>query len=96
DVYKRQVLGLCLSAVNILSQTTLQAESPAHIRGRVFAVQFMLNNLIGIPPMLGLGGMADSIGIPRVLEIVGVGAILMALLSVAIGQLSLPRLRSGS
>ncbi len=90
------VLGLCLSAVNILSQTTLQAESPPHIRGRVFAVQFMLNNLIGIPPMLGLGGMADSIGIPRVLEIVGLGAILMALLSAAIGRLSLPRLRAGS
>ncbi len=88
------VLGLCLSAVNILSQTTLQAESPAHIRGRVFAVQFMLNNLIGIPPMLGLGGIADSIGIPRVLEIVGIGAILMAFLSAAIGNLPLSRLRS--
>lgn len=84
------VLGLCLSSVNILSQTTLQAESPARIRGRVFAVQFMLNNLIGIPPMLGLGGMADSIGIPRVLEIVGIGAIVMALLSAAIGRLPLP------
>ena len=60
------VLGLCLSTVNILAQTTLQQESPADIRGRVFSVQFMLNNLIGIPPMLDLGGVADAVGIPRV------------------------------
>lgn len=84
------VLGLCLSAVNILAQTTLQFESPANIRGRVFSVQFMLNNLIGIPPMLGLGRMADTMGIPRVLEIVGFGAIIMALFSAVVGQLPRP------
>ncbi len=81
------VLGLCLSTVNILAQTTLQLESPADIRGRVFSVQYMLNNLIGIPPMLGLGGIADTVGIPRVLEIVGVSAVIMALVSVAVGRL---------
>lgn len=84
------VLGLCLSAVNILAQTTLQLESPASIRGRVFSVQFMLNNLIGIPPMLGLGGIADSVGIPRVLEIVGISAVVVALLSAIIGWLPQP------
>lgn len=84
------VLGLCLSAVNILAQTTLQQESPAHIRGRVFSVQFMINNLIGIPPMLALGGIADVIGIPRVLEIVGVVAIMMAGLSWAISKVRIP------
>ncbi len=82
------VLGLCLSTVNILAQTTLQLESPADIRGRVFSVQYMLNNLIGIPPMLGLGGVADTVGIPRVLEIVGVSAVIMALVSVAVERLS--------
>lgn len=81
------VLGLCLSTVNILAQTTLQLESPADIRGRVFSVQYMLNNLIGIPPMLGLGGVADTIGIPRVLEIVGVSAVIMALVGVAVERL---------
>ena len=58
------LLGMSLASVNILGQTTLQQESPPNIRGRVFSVQFMLNNLIGIPPMLVLGGMADAIGIP--------------------------------
>jgi MFS family permease len=72
------VLGMSLASVNILGQTTLQQESPADIRGRVFSVQFMLNNLVGIPPMLALGRMADTIGIPRVMEVAGLAAIVMA------------------
>lgn len=82
------VLGVCLSSVNILAQTTLQQQSPPNIRGRVFSVQFMLNNLIGIPPMLALGGMADAIGIPRVMEIVGIGVVAMAGVSLLIGRTS--------
>lgn len=83
------ILGLCLASVNILAQTTLQQEAPPYIRGRVFSVQFMLNNLIGIPPMLALGGMADAIGIPRVMEMVGLAAIAMAAGSVVIARLPL-------
>ena len=75
------VLGMSLASVNILGQTTLQQESPSNIRGRVFSVQFMLNNLVGIPPMLALGGIADAVGIPRVMEIAGLGAIIMAFVS---------------
>jgi len=89
------LLGLCMSGVNILAQTTVQQESPAHIRGRVFSVQFMLNNLVGIPPMLALGGMADAIGIPRVLEIVGVAALVIALVSVIVGRGGTIRRQSG-
>lgn len=80
------VLGVCLSSVNILAQTSLQQQTPPNIRGRVFSVQFMLNNLIGIPPMLALGGMADAIGIPRVMEIVGISVIAMAGVSLFIGR----------
>lgn len=80
------VLGLCLAGVNILAQTTLQQESPPYIRGRVFSVQFMLNNLLGIPPMLALGGAADKIGIPHVMELVGLFTILLAGLSFLIDR----------
>ncbi len=75
------LLGFCMSMVNILAQTTLQRESPAHLRGRVFSVQFMLNNLIGIPPMLILGGLADAVGIPPVLIIAGLITIGLAVIS---------------
>lgn len=66
------LLGLSMSSANILAQTVVQEESPAFIRGRVFSVQFMLNNLVGIPPMLALGVAADAFGIPRILEAVGI------------------------
>ena len=75
------VIGMCVAAANILAQTTVQQDSPAFIRGRVLSVQFMLTNLVGIIPMLVLGGLADLIGIPRVLEIVGIGTILVMALS---------------
>jgi MFS family permease len=72
------VLGLCLSGVNILAQTTVQEESAAHIRGRVLSLQFMLSSLVSILPMLALGAVADAIGIPKVFALVGAGAIVVA------------------
>jgi MFS family permease len=88
-------LGLCMSTVNILAQTVLQRESPAHLRGRVFSVQFMLNNLFGIPPMLVLGGIADAIGIPPVLIMAGLLTIGMAAISLLLRRRALrfPRFR---
>ena len=83
------VLGLCMSSVNILAQTVLQQESPAHLRGRVFSVQFMLNNLVGIPPMLALGGLADVVGIPRVMEVVGVMTLAITLLNFLVGRIDI-------
>lgn len=65
-------LGVAMSGVNIVSQTLLQEQTPDHLRGRVFSVQFMLNNLVGIPPMLAIGALADLVGIPQML--VGIGA----------------------
>jgi len=81
------VLGLCLAGVNILAQTLLQQQSPPFIRGRVLAMQFTLSNLIGIPPMLALGILADAIGIPRAMEIVGLIAIGMAILSMLVQRM---------
>jgi len=64
-------LGFVMALVNIVAQTSLQERSPAEIRGRVYAVQFMLSNLVAIPPLLTIGGLADLIGIPRVTYLLG-------------------------
>jgi MFS family permease len=84
-------LGFFMATVNIVSQTTLQLESPPHVRGRVFSVQFMLNNLLGIPPMLALAGIADAVGIPSVLFVVGAGTVVMAVISLVVGRRRLQR-----
>jgi MFS family permease len=72
------VLGLAMSTVNIVSQTLLQEYTPDQLRGRVFSVQFMLNNLVGIPPMLAIGALADWIGIPQML--VGISLAILVVL----------------
>lgn len=58
------LIGFFLATANTVAQTSLQERSPAYIRGRVYAVQFLLANLVGIPPLIGLGGVADYLGIP--------------------------------
>jgi MFS family permease len=87
------LLGLAMSGVSILAQTTLQEASPPDVRGRVFALQFMLNNLIGIPPMLTIGGLADWVGIPQVMLMVG-GIVLAASVISTYFSLSPARRRS--
>lgn len=82
-------LGLFLAGVNILAQTLVQQESPPFIRGRVLAMQFTLSSLVSIPPMLALGHLADTIGIPRAMEIVGWCAVAMAVLSYVVARLPL-------
>lgn len=81
------VLGLFLAGVNILAQTLVQQESPPYIRGRVLAMQFTVSSLFSIPPMLALGRLADTIGIPRAMEIVGISAVAMASLSFVVLRL---------
>ncbi len=76
------LLGLTMSSVSILGQTILQEASPPTMRGRVFAVQFMLSNLIGIPPMLTIGGLADWVGIPQVMLGLGGAVLVTAAISV--------------
>lgn len=76
------LMGLTMSSISILGQTTLQEASPPSVRGRVFALQFMLNNLIGIPPMLTIGGLADWVGIPQVMLGMGVAVLAAAAISI--------------
>ncbi|MGQ9585558.1 MAG: MFS transporter [Anaerolineae bacterium] len=60
------LLGFVMALVNIVALTALQERSPSEIRGRVYAVLFLMANLMAIPPLLTMGGLADLIGIPRV------------------------------
>jgi len=73
-------LGLAMAVVNIVSQTLMQENTPEQLRGRVFSVQFMLNNLVGIPPMLAIAALADLIGIPQTL--VGISGIVLLVLAI--------------
>lgn len=76
------LLGLGFAAIGIPAQTMLQERTPARIRGRVFSVQFLLANLLSIPPMLFAGTLADRIGIPPVAVITAMGILVLGSLSI--------------
>lgn len=87
------IIGVSLAIVNILAQTSVQQETPPEMRGRVLSLQFMLNNLLGIPPLLGFGGLADAIGIPRVMVIIGLVTVGMGGISLLVTRLPVSRPR---
>lgn len=66
-------LGFSIALINVPAQTTLQERTPLGVRGRVFAVQFLVANIAGLPPTLFIGTLADRIGIPRVILLIAGG-----------------------
>jgi MFS family permease len=87
------IIGVSLAIVNILAQTSVQQETPSEMRGRVLSLQFMTINLLGIPPLLGFGGLADAIGIPRVMVIIGLVTVAMGGVSLLVIRLPVSRPR---
>ncbi len=79
-------VGVSMAMINIPAQTIVQERSSDAVRGRVLAVQFTLSNALGIPPMLLVGNLADSIGIPRVTFGTGGVIILLAALNIVVVQ----------
>lgn len=71
-------LGVGFAFIGIPAQTMLQERSPHVVRGRVYSVQYLMANVLGIPPMLFAGTLADRIGIPPVTTIVAIGLLLVA------------------
>lgn len=62
------VAGFAIYGVITIAQTVIQRQTPANLRGRVFTVQFMLTNLIGMIPLLAAASLADLLGIPEMMR----------------------------
>ena len=73
--YSAFVLGLGFAFITIPAQTTLQEQSPPSMRGKVFATQLTLGNVVSILPIAFVGGLADLFGIARVIVLVGLGVL---------------------
>ena len=70
--------GLFLSTMIISSQTILQEQAPVASRGRIFAVQIMLGNLASILPLVGVGELADLLGVSYVLVLLALAMFALA------------------
>lgn len=61
-------MGFGLYSINTIAQTNIQRYSPPKLRGRVFTVQYMLANLVGLIPLLAAAALADLLGIPELMR----------------------------
>ena len=66
------IAGIAIDFINIPAQTAIQESTPEWIKGRVLALQLMLYNACSIPILLFIGGLADTLGIDKVIYLVSV------------------------
>ena len=71
-------LGFAYALVNAPAQTVIHERAPAEMRGRVFASQLVLANLVSILPLILVGGVADLYGVSPVLLSIAALVLLVA------------------
>lgn len=79
--------GLAFVTIMVPTQAFIQEQTPEELRGRAFAVMFMLSSLASIAPLLLLGGLADVVGVDKAWMVVGllIGVVAMVSAQVAPG-----------
>lgn len=76
------LIGIAIAFINAPVQTIVQERAPAHLRGRVLAMQQTLTAAVAIPPLLFIGGIATAVGVQGSLGLVGVMLFVVALAGV--------------
>jgi hypothetical protein len=56
--------------------------APVESRGRIFAVQMMLGNIVSVIPLVFVGGLADIFGIRQTIALVGIITIVIGLMDI--------------
>ncbi len=74
-------MGFAYALLNAPSQTLLHERTPVEMRGRVFASQMVLANGVALIPLVVVGGIADLIGVSKVVLAIGLLLALGAALS---------------
>lgn len=75
-------LGLGFALVMVPAKTILQERPPEHMRGRVISTQLVLGNAASTLPMPLSGGLADLIGIRKVILLVALIALGASVVSI--------------
>ncbi len=75
-------IGVALNFISVPTQTTMQARSPDWIKGRVLALQSMMQNGLNVVVLPLIGVTADLLGIPAALDILAVTILITGLATV--------------
>jgi len=84
-------IGVSLNFISVPTQTTMQARSPDRIKGRVLALQSMMQNGLNVVVLPVIGITADLLGIPVALDILAVTVLTVGLASVYLTLRDYPR-----
>jgi len=82
------------SALPVAGPRAVPEETEDHIRGRVFAVQFMIANTVQVVPILLVGSLADLFGIVTVMTLLSLALLATGLLGSVVYWRSRRRLRA--
>ncbi len=78
-------LGFTFALVNAPAQTVLHERAPAEMRGRIFASQLVLANVVSVAPLILVGAVADLYGVSPVLLSIAALVLLVAAVSAYLG-----------
>jgi len=78
-------IGVALNFISVPTQTTMQARSPDWIKGRVLALQSMLQNGLNVLVLPLIGITADLLGIPAALDILAITVLITGLTTIYSG-----------
>lgn len=76
------IIGFGFSLVFVPSNTLIQEETTDRQRGKIYGTLNTLIGIVSIVPILGVGVLADFIGVSNVIALVGIVVILIALLRI--------------
>jgi hypothetical protein len=76
------LMGIEVAFINAPVQTIVQQRAPAHLRGRVLAMQQTLSAAMAIPPLIRVGAVASIVGTPATLVMIGLALIVTGLVTV--------------
>jgi MFS family permease len=76
------LMGIEVAFINAPVQTIVQQRAPAHLRGRVLAMQQTLSAAMAIPPLILVGAVASIVGTPATLVLMGLLMVIIGLATV--------------
>ncbi len=79
-------IGVALNFISVPTQTIMQARSPDWIKGRVLALQSMMQNGLNVVVLPLIGITADLLGIPTALDILAVTILITGLATIYSGM----------
>jgi len=76
------IIGFAFSLIFVPSNTIIQEETTDEQRGKIYGSLNTFTGLVSLIPVLGVGVLADNLGVATVITCIGIGIIIVALIRI--------------